>query len=249
MKSARAFHDLVSMISAAPSVTEGLAATLRRLVDLTGAAAGALAFRPQCQAPIVVTAGARRAPVALRRWLTTVVTTPARGTRLTRIVPPGASRSRPAALLRMPLGAPGGRVGELVLLGRIAGLTAATVPAGFPHELGTAIDRRYDRERLALRASVLDRITGLLTSRHTLDEVFAAFAEGAAKLVRFDAINVLLRDAERGEFEVIDLSALGGPAPPPRGTWECSMFTVPFVPNVTIPKWPTYCSLALPRTM
>ena len=219
MKSGRAFHDLATLISAAPSVTQGLAGTLRRLVDLTGATAGALAFRPRYQAPIVVTAGTRRAPVALRRWLTTVAATPARGTRLTRIVPPGASRSRTAALLRMPLGAPGGRVGELVLLGRIGGLTAATVPAGFPHELGTAIDCRCDRERMAVRASVLDRITGLLTSRHTLDEVFTAFAEGAAKLVRFDAINVLLLDAERGEFEVIDLSAPGLPAHPPRGTW------------------------------
>jgi len=74
------------------------------------ATAGALAFRPRYQAPIVVTAGtagARRAPVALRRWLTTVAATPARGTRLTRIVPPGASRSRTAVLLRMPLGAAG----------------------------------------------------------------------------------------------------------------------------------------------
>ena len=222
MKSGRAFHDLVTLISAAPSVTEGLAGTLRRLVDLTGATAGALAFRPRYQAPIVVTAGtagARRAPVALRRWLTTVAATPARDTQLTRIAPPGASRSRTAALLRMPLGAPDGSVGELVLLGRIGGLTAATVPAGLPDALGTAIDRRWDRERLALRASVLDRITGLLTSRHTLDEVFAAFAEGAAKLVRFDAINLLLLDAERGEFEVIDLSAPGSPAHPPRGTW------------------------------
>src|SRR2546428_2858387 len=152
MKSGRAFHDGAALISAAPSVTQGLAGTLRRLVDLTGATPGALAFRPRYQEPIVVTAGTRRAPVALRRWLTTVAATPARGTRLTRIVPPGASRSRTAALLRMPLGAPGGRVGELVLLGRIGGLTAATVPAGVPPEAGAGTHPRGGRERLAPRA-------------------------------------------------------------------------------------------------
>src|SRR2546428_11556118 len=145
MKSGRAFHDLVTLISAAPSVTEGLAGTLRRLVDLTGATAGALAVRPRYQAPIVVTAGtagARRAPVALRRWLTTVAATPARDTRLTRIAPPGVSRSRTAALLRMPLGAPGGSVGELVLLGRIGGLTAASGPACLAHAPRAGLGRR-----------------------------------------------------------------------------------------------------------
>jgi two-component system NtrC family sensor kinase len=44
-----------------------------------------------------------------------------------------------------------------------------------------------------------------LASRHSLDEALTAFAEGVAKLVRFDALGVLLLDTERGEFEVIDV--------------------------------------------
>ena len=53
MKRGRAFDDLPTPISAFPSVTEGLAETLRRLVDLTGATAGAVALRPRDQEPIV----------------------------------------------------------------------------------------------------------------------------------------------------------------------------------------------------
>jgi len=225
MKNGRAFPDVLAPISAAASVAEGLNGTLRRLVDLTGATAGALAFRPRYQAPVVVTAGARRtvagarpSPVTLRSWLTTVAATPARDTQLTRIVPPGAPPSRKAALLRVPLGAPGRPVGELVLLGRVGDLTAAALPARFPHELGTAIDRLGHRERQALRAAAVDELTGLLASRHTLDELFVAFADGAAKLVRFDAIDVSLLAAEREECEVIDLTAGGRGAPPPRET-------------------------------
>ena len=59
----------------------------------------------------------------------------------------------------------------------------------------------------------------LLASPHTLEEVFAAFADGVARLVRFDAISVALLDAERGAFESFDLAAgalRGSPAP---GTW------------------------------
>jgi two-component system, NtrC family, sensor kinase len=219
MKRGRAFDDLPTPISAAPSVTEGLAQTLRRLVDLTGATAGAVAVRPRDQAPIVVTAGTGRTSVSLRRWLTTIAATPARGARVARVVPPGASRGRTAALLRTPLGAPGRPVGELVLLGRSGSLTASALPASLARELGTTIERRCARDRLALRAAVLNGITGLLASRHTLDEVFAAFAEGAAKLVRFDSISVSLLDAVRGEFELIDLPARGLPASPSRGTW------------------------------
>jgi len=218
VKNERVFPDLVTPISAAPSVAEGLARTLRRLVSLTGATAGALAFRPRYQAPIVVTESAGR-PATLRSWLTTVTGTPAPRGGLTRVVPPGAPRSGTAALLRVPLGAPRHRVGELVLLGRIGGLTAAALPAAVPRELGAALDQLWHREQRALRASVLAELTGLLTARHTLDEVFAAFAASAAKLVRFDSISVSLVDAERGEFEVIDVTARGLQPSPPRGTW------------------------------
>jgi len=59
--------DLLTPISTAASVEEGLAETLGRVVRLSGAAAGALAFRPRREPPIVVAGGTRRTPAALRQ--------------------------------------------------------------------------------------------------------------------------------------------------------------------------------------
>ena len=101
MKRAPAFGDVLAPISAAASVTEGLRGALRGLVAQTGSTAAALAFRPpQGQAPLVVTGAAGRASLGLRRWLTALTTEPGRGARLTRVVPPRASESQSAALLR-----------------------------------------------------------------------------------------------------------------------------------------------------
>src|SRR2546428_10372077 len=75
----RAFPDLLTPLSSAASVEEGLAQTLDRLVERTGAAAGALVFTPPHEAPIVVTAGGRRPPPGLRAWVRGAVATPAGG--------------------------------------------------------------------------------------------------------------------------------------------------------------------------
>ncbi|PYM90898.1 MAG: hypothetical protein DME04_21145 [Candidatus Rokuibacteriota bacterium] len=216
MRLGRASSDLLTPISTAASVEEGLAVTLGRVVRLSGAVAGALAFRPRREQPIVVVGGARRTPAALRRWLATLAATPARRARRSRVVPPGAPRGRPTALLRMPLGAPGRRVGELVLLGRPGRPRPAPLPGPVSRELGKAIDRIWRLERSALRASVLSALIVRLASSRSLDEVFAAFGEGAAKLVPFDSIGVSLLDAERGDFEVIDVLGRAVPALPPR---------------------------------
>jgi len=208
--------DLLTPISTAASVEEGLAETLGRVVRLSGAAAGALAFRPRREPPIVVAGGTRRTPAALRRWLVTLAATPARGRRGVRVVPPGGSRGRPAALLRMPLGAPGRRVGELVLLGRPGRPRPVALSRPVSRELGKAIDRVWRLERSALRASVLSGLIARLAASHSLDEVFAAFVDGAAKLVSFDSIGVSLLDAERAEFEVVDVLGRAAPAIPRR---------------------------------
>src|SRR5207245_6376336 len=190
-------------IFASPSAADGLTATLRRLVELTGATAGALEFRPRCQEPIVVTASVRRVPAALRDWLTTVTGTPAARPGLTRVAPPGANG--PASLLRTPLGTANRPAGELLLLGRVGSLTAAALPADLPHELGAALDHLSEREQRAGRTAALAEISRLLTTRHTIDELFAAFAGGIAQLVAFDSLNLSLLDAERREFELIDV--------------------------------------------
>src|SRR5206468_10896854 len=93
MRLGRMAPDLLTPISAAASVEEGLAETLGRVVRVSGAAAGALAFRPRREPPIVVASGARRTPAALRRWLVALAATPARGRRGVRVVPPGGSRA------------------------------------------------------------------------------------------------------------------------------------------------------------
>jgi len=59
----------------------------------------------------------------------------------------------------------------------------------------------------------------VLTTRHTLDELFAAFAGGVAKLVAFDSLTMSLLDAERREFELIDVSARGFTSRGPRERW------------------------------
>src|SRR2546430_10115371 len=75
----RAFPELLTPLPSAASVEVGLAQTLDRLVERTGAAAGALVFTPPHEAPIVVTAGGRRLPAELGAWLRAEVQTPAGG--------------------------------------------------------------------------------------------------------------------------------------------------------------------------
>jgi two-component system, NtrC family, sensor kinase len=217
VRTGREPRDLVTPILAASSVAEALTSTLRRVIELTGATAGALALRPRGQEPLVVTAGARRAPAALREWLTTLSATPALRPELTRVAAPGAAT--PAALLRTPLGTANRRVGELVLLGRVGKLTASALPADLPQEIGAALEALGEREQKAHRAHALAELTRVLTARHTVEEVYAAFAESAAKLVKFDSLTVSLLDAERREFELIDVTARGYTSRGPRERW------------------------------
>ncbi len=219
MKNERALRDLVTPIFSAPTVADGLATTLRRAVELTGATAGAIAFRPRCQEPIVVTAGARRSPSALQDWLTTVAATPAPRPKLSRVVPPGASASGRSVLLRTPLGSASRRVGELVLLGRVGGLTAAALPAGLPQELGAALEQLGEREQRVRREAALAELTRVLTARHTIEDLFAVFAAGATKLVRYDLLTVALLDAERREFELVNVTPRTPATPRPRERW------------------------------
>jgi len=205
------FADLLTPLTAAASLEEGLGRALARLVEATGAQAGAIVVRPPRDEPVVVTAGARRLPHGLRAWLVATARTPARALAVARVAPPGWRRGRAAALLRAPLGGPRRAAGELLLLGRPGTLTRATLARGFLREFGTAIERAVELRRRTLRMAVLDELTQLLVSRHSLDDVFRAFVEGAAKLVPFDSIAVSLLDAERGEFEVVDIIARGLP--------------------------------------
>lgn len=215
MKIGRVFPDLLTPLGTAGSVEEGLVRTLSRLVRLTGSSAGALVFRPPRAAPVVVTAGTRRLSAADDRMLRTLVTEPVAGVRRS-VTRNAAGRSR--ALLRAPLGEPRRPVGELALLGRPHILTRATLPAGFPRELGSAIAQVWRLHRRTLRITVMNEITRLLVSSDSLDDVLRAFMDGVARLVAFDGLSVQLVDAERAEVEVIDVPARSLPGLAPRDT-------------------------------
>ncbi|HEY3065676.1 MAG TPA: GAF domain-containing protein [Methylomirabilota bacterium] len=207
MKIGRVFPELLTPISSAASIEAGLTSTVRRLVGLNRALAGALVFRPPRKRPIVVTAGARRLPAALDAWLREAVVTPARGRRVARATPPGATAGTSHVLLRTPLGAPGAPVGELALLAPRRGVARA-LPRGFARELGVAIEQVWRLHRRTVRLTVLNEITRLGASAASLNEVFQAFPAAVARLVCFDALSISLIDVERHEYELIDL-ALG----------------------------------------
>ena len=187
MKTARVVPDLLTPLATAESLPAGLAQTLKRLVAMAGASAGALVVRPHRAPPVLVTAGPATQATALRAALLD-------GTPL----PPGA--------LRVGLDARGDVVGEVALVGRRA-LRRDTLPSGLARDLGAALAPAWEFHRRALRLRVLDDLTRRFVSSETLDEVLRVFAEGLAKLVTFDALAVSLVDAERHEFELIDVTA------------------------------------------
>ena len=204
MKIGRVFPELLRPLAAAASLEAGLDRTVRRIVRLTGAAGGLLVFRPPRGSPIVVTAGARL-PRTLGAWLGGV--TAGRASRR-----PPVPRLR---VVRVALGAPGHAVGELVLVAAPRGRKPA-VPAGFPRELGAALEQVWRAHHRTLRMQTLNEVTALLVSRGSLDEVFSAFADSVARLVHFDGFGIELADPERGTADVVDVLARGLPGVPPR---------------------------------
>jgi two-component system NtrC family sensor kinase len=212
LKIGRVFPDLLTPLGHAATVDEGLERTLRRLVDLTGARAAALAFRPPRAAPVVVSAARGRRGPERDAALGALVAAPGG--------PGGRPRERGpgGVMLRVALGPPRRPVGELVLLGRRGELSRAALPAGFPRELGRAIEQVWRLHQRTLRITALNAITGHLVSSASVDDVLRAFVDGLARLVGFDSIAVLLADAERGDIEVVDAVGRSVPRVPRRDT-------------------------------
>ena len=117
------------------------------------------------------------------------------------------------------------------MLGRRAGWIAATIgqgvgalkatalPADLPQALGAALEQLGEREQRVSREAAVAEITRVLAARHTIDDLFAAFATGAAKLVRFDLLIVAQLDAERREFELVSVTPRTPATPRPRERW------------------------------
>jgi signal transduction histidine kinase len=207
MKIGSVFPDLLTPLETTASIDDKLARTLRRVVKLTGATGGALVFRPRRQPPVHASVGAPRPPAVLRDWLARALTGVSPRSLRVRPVPGDGGRRSQAALLEAPLGPPGAPVGALALVGPASRLRGGVLPRAFPRELGTAIERVWALHERTLRLTVITEITRLGVGSESTDDVFRAFAEGAARLVRFDSIGVSLLDFERGEFEIIDLPA------------------------------------------
>jgi signal transduction histidine kinase len=192
---ARVVPDLLTPLASAESLEAGLAQTLKRLVAKAGARAGVLVVRPRGSTPVVVTAGPAPATAPLRAALLD-----------------GAALPRGA--LRAPL-AGGAVVGEVALAGPRP-LPRGALPPGLVRELGAALEPAWEFHRRALRLRVLDDLTRRFVSSNSLDDVLRVFADGVAPLARFDALTVSLVDAERHEFDLIDVTAPDASAVLPR---------------------------------
>src|SRR2546426_9150268 len=92
MKIGRLFPDLLTPLGEATSIEAGLERTVRRLVKLTGADAGALEFRPPRKRPIVVTSGASRLTAPLTGVLKQATTSSLLGIRVGPLALPGPAR-------------------------------------------------------------------------------------------------------------------------------------------------------------
>jgi GAF domain-containing protein len=203
VKSGRVFADLLTVLGTAASLEQGLGVTLRRLVRLTGATAGALGFRPPRGEAVVVVAGARAAAEDVLR-------------RLVGGTPPGPPQVAAALGLggrertvvrRLTLGASRQPVGALVLVGPARALGPDVLPAPLGRELGAAIEQLWRLQQRTLHITVQHEVAQQLVSVDGVDDVLRAFAEGLSRLVRFDSIAVSLLDPERPEFQIIDVLA------------------------------------------
>jgi GAF domain len=237
MRPERVFLDLLTPLGAAATIEDGLALTLRRLLVRTDTVAGALAFRPPSAglaangprrsrrrlpgdaaagSPIVVTAWARPVPQSVKAWLAAKVATPLPGLRVATATPPARRSGGGWRILSAPLGGSADAVGQLVLLGRGRRLTRHTLPGAFPRELGSAIAQVWRLHQRTLRLTVLNGITALLVSSESVDQVLRGFAEGLARLVRFDSITLAIVDGERAEIEIVDVLGRITPGVPVR---------------------------------
>ena len=174
MKIGRLFPDLLATLGGAASSEAGFARTLKRLVTLSGARAGALRFRPHEGAPVDLVVGARPGS-ALDRWLRARLEPPRRGVRLEKPAarPPGL-KDRDQVLLGAALGDPRHPTGALVLVGRggARGLTRETLPPSFAREFGHALEHVWRLRQRTIRLEVINQITALSGTTLSLERIY-----------------------------------------------------------------------------
>src|SRR6185437_15385495 len=215
-------------LGGAASSEVGFARTVKRLVTLSGARAGALRFQPREGAPIDVVAGARRGS-SLDRWLRGRLDTAARGVRLEKLreAPPGVG-GRDPMLLVAALGDPGRPLGGLVLIGSKGphGLTRETLPPGFPREFGHALEHVWRLHQRTVRLEVINQVTSLTATTLALPRVYEKVAEAVGRLINFEALGVTLLDRERDDFRLSTAGTLTA--------WVASQQTARRIDDATI---------------
>jgi PAS domain S-box-containing protein len=209
MKIGRLFPDLLATLGHAVSSEAGFTRTLKQLVTLSGARAGALRLRPSDAAAMEVIVGTRRGG-SLERWLRDRLDRPIRGLRLEKLpeVPPGL-RGRDVTVLSAALGDSARPVGSLVLVGPGGsnGLNRETIPPSFTREFGHALEHVWRLHRRTLRLEVINQITALTVTSLPLERIYEKVAEAVGRLIHFDALAVALLDRERGDCRVLDVAA------------------------------------------
>src|SRR3990172_2549964 len=113
MKASAVALGLISALAGAQSLEEGLARSLKLLLQLTGARAAGLVFFPRRGAPISVLEGTRGAP-ALDRWLRALLAPPPRAPGNPRWLrlPAGRAPAGPACSISPSALGPGLRAGS-----------------------------------------------------------------------------------------------------------------------------------------
>jgi two-component system NtrC family sensor kinase len=213
MKIGRLFPDLLARLGHAVSSEAGFTRTLKQLVTLSGARAGALRLRPPDAAAIDVVVGARRG-APLERWLRDRLDHPPRTLRLEKLAesPPGL-RGRDATVLSATLGDAAQPAGGLVLVGPGGprGLNRETIPRSFTREFGHALQHVWRLHRRTMRLEAINDVTALTVSTLSLDRIYERMAEAVGRLIQFDALAVALLDRERGEIRVLDVVVRSAP--------------------------------------
>ncbi|HMH51260.1 MAG TPA: GAF domain-containing protein [Candidatus Acidoferrum sp.] len=196
MKIGSVFPDLLTPLDPTASIDATLARTLRRVVKLTGATAGALVFRPPRQQPLGVSVGA---PRRLADWLARATAAPPRSLRVRALNGDGAGRG--TVLLETPLGPPRSPVGALALMGPSSWRRRVVLPRAFPRELGTAIERvwaLYDAgRRHTEELAALYSTSRMITARLELGAVLEAISRSVTALIGSTGCGIGLLDEER----------------------------------------------------
>jgi two-component system, NtrC family, sensor kinase len=209
MKIGRLFPDLLGTLGRAVSAEAAFAESLKQLVVLSGARAGALRFRPGAGAPVDAVVGARRGS-PLERWILKRLEAPARGVRIEKAAdpPPGLKASH-RTLLTAALGDPTHPTGGLVLLGSSGAraLSRETIPPSFPREFGLALEHVWRLHQRTVRLEVINQVTALTATTLSLERIYEEVAAAVGRLIRFDALGVTLLDRERAEFRLLDVAS------------------------------------------